>query len=217
MEQKAILVVSHEYRRAKRMCDFVLALIGILLLSPVFLIVALMIKLDSPKEKVIFVQTRTGLRNEPFSIFKFRSMRKSNQPGGARKHVYDWENGVPDDFVFKSVSGNDPEVSSIGAFVRKFSLDELPQLFNVLRGDMSLVGPRPEIPAITDLYSRAQQTRLLVKPGVTGWAQVNGRSNMNHGQKMALDSYYVQKLSLKLDIQIIGMTIKQVLMGKDAV
>ncbi|MBC2173831.1 sugar transferase [Listeria booriae] len=217
MEQKAILVVSHEYRRAKRMCDFVLALIGILLLSPVFLIVALMIKLDSPKEKVIFVQTRTGLRNEPFSIFKFRSMRKSNQPGGARKHVYDWENGVPDDFVFKSVSGNDPEVSSIGAFVRKFSLDELPQLFNVLRGDMSLVGPRPEIPAITDLYSRAQQTRLLVKPGVTGWAQVNGRSNMNHGQKMALDSYYVQKLSLKLDIQIIGMTIKQVLTGKDAV
>ncbi|MBC2367463.1 sugar transferase [Listeria booriae] len=217
MEQKAILVVSHEYRRAKRMCDFVLALIGILLLSPIFLIVALMIKLDSPKEKVIFVQTRTGLRNEPFSIFKFRSMRKSNQPGGARKHVYDWENGVPDDFVFKSVSGNDPEVSSIGAFVRKFSLDELPQLFNVLRGDMSLVGPRPEIPAITDLYSRAQQTRLLVKPGVTGWAQVNGRSNMNHGQKMALDSYYVQKLSLKLDIQIIGMTIKQVLTGKDAV
>ncbi|MBC2259504.1 sugar transferase [Listeria booriae] len=217
MEQKAILVVSHEYRRAKRMCDFVLALIGILLLSPVFFIVALMIKLDSPKEKVIFVQTRTGLRNEPFSIFKFRSMRKSNQPGGARKHVYDWENGVPDDFVFKSVSGNDPEVSPIGAFVRKFSLDELPQLFNVLRGDMSLVGPRPEIPAITDLYSRAQQTRLLVKPGVTGWAQVNGRSNMNHGQKMALDSYYVQKLSLKLDIQIIGMTIKQVLTGKDAV
>ncbi|WP_430535620.1 sugar transferase [Listeria rocourtiae] len=217
MEQKVTLVVSHEYRRAKRIIDFMSALSGIILLSPVFLIVALMIKLDSPKEKVIFVQTRTGLKNEPFQIFKFRSMRKSDQPGGARKHAYDWNDGVPDDFVFKSVSENDPEISPIGAFVRKFSLDEIPQLFNVLRGDMSLVGPRPEIPAITNLYSRAQQTRLLVKPGVTGWAQVNGRSNMNHGQKMVYDSYYVRKLSLKLDIQIIGMTVKQVLTGKDAV
>ncbi|MBC1604060.1 sugar transferase [Listeria rocourtiae] len=217
MEQKATLVISHEYRRVKRMADFILALIGIILLSPVFLIVALMIKLDSPNEKVLFIQTRTGLKNEPFRIFKFRSMRKSNHSGGARKHIYSWENGVPDDFVFKSVSGNDPEVSPIGTFVRKFSLDELPQLFNVLRGEMSLVGPRPEIPAITEHYSGEQQIRLFVKPGVTGWAQVNGRSNMNHGQKMAYDSYYVQKFSLKLDIRIIGMTIKQVLTGKDAV
>ncbi|MBC2177764.1 sugar transferase [Listeria booriae] len=217
MEQKAILVSSHEYRRGKRFFDFILALIGIILLSPIFLIVALIIKLDSPKEKVIFVQTRTGLQNEPFRIFKFRSMRKSDQPGGARKHAYDWEDGVPDDFVFKSASGKDPEVSAVGAFVRKFSLDEIPQLFNVLRGDMSLVGPRPEIPAITNLYSRAQQTRLLVKPGVTGWAQVNGRSNMNHGQKMAYDSEYVQNISWKLDLQIIAMTVKQVLTGKDAV
>lgn len=217
MEQKVLLVSSQEYRKVKRIVDFTVALVGIVVLSPVFLLVALLIKLDSPKEKVVFVQTRTGLKNEPFRIFKFRSMRQSNRPGGAKKHVYDWEHGVPDDFVFKSATGKDPEVSTIGAFVRKFSLDELPQLVNVLRGDMSLVGPRPEIPEITDLYSRSQQTRLLVKPGVTGWAQVNGRSNMNHGQKMAYDSHYVKHISWKMDCQIIVMTVKQVLVGKDAV
>ncbi|MBC2369831.1 sugar transferase [Listeria booriae] len=217
MEQKVLSVSKYEYKRVKRVVDFILALIGIVLLSPIFLVVALVIKLDSPKEKVIFIQTRTGLQNRPFQIFKFRSMRKSNQPGGARKHVYDWANGVPDDFVFKSSIGRDPQVSAVGAFIRKFSLDELPQLFNVVRGDMSLVGPRPEIPAITDWYSSAQQIRLLVKPGLTGWAQVNGRSNMNHGQKMVYDSEYVQNMSWKLDCKIIVMTVKQIILGKDAV
>ncbi|MBC1794186.1 sugar transferase [Listeria booriae] len=216
MEQKAILVSNYEYRRGKRLFDFISALIGIVVLSPIFLIVALLVKLDSPKEKVLFIQIRTGFKNKSFRIFKFRSMRKSDQPGGARKHVYEWANGVPDDFVFKSASGNDPDVSAIGAFVRKFSLDELPQLFNVLRGDMSIVGPRPEIPAITQFYSKTQQTRLLVKPGVTGWAQVNGRSNMNHGQKIAYDTEYVQNSGWKLDARVIVMTVKQVLTGKDA-
>ncbi len=217
MAYKTVEHLSSLKQKEKRILDICLSLIGIIVLSPFFLFTAILVKFDSPKEKIIFTQTRAGKFEQPFQIYKFRSMR-SNPVASPRKNtIYDWENGVPDDFVFKSLSGEQPNVSKIGAFIRKFSLDELPQLWNVLIGEMSIVGPRPEILDITKCYSHGQKRRLAVQPGITGWAQVNGRSNMNHGQKMELDYYYVEKFGMKLDILIIFLTVKQVLIGKDAV
>ncbi|WP_258404574.1 sugar transferase [Listeria fleischmannii] len=181
------------------------------------MIAAILVKIDSPRENIIFKQQRAGRFEKPFKIYKFRSMSQSGQINSKERKVYNWENGVPDDFVFKSASGTQPNVSKIGHFLRKSSLDELPQLWNVLKGDMSIVGPRPEILDITKCYSEKQKERLHVYPGITGWAQVNGRSNMNHGQKIKLDVYYVDNISMKLDFTIILLTIKQVLSGKDAV
>src|SRR5699024_2233652 len=110
---------------------------------------------------------------------------------GSKGKVYDWKNGVPDDFVFKTGSIDNPNITRVGQFIRKYSLDELPQFFNVLKGDMSVVGPRPEIIDITKCYNSEQKRRLAVKPGITGWAQANGRSDMNHGEKIRHDLYYV--------------------------
>ena len=131
-----------------------------------------------------------------------------------KRHMYHWEEGVPDHFQFKTE--NDVSVTKIGKFLRKYSLDELPQLLNVLAGQMSLVGPRPEIPEITDLYNHKQAHRLLVKPGITGYAQINGRSEINHGEKIEYDLYYVKNQSLGLDLIIIVLTIVAVIKAKGA-
>ena len=152
------------------------------------------------------------MHSKKFRILKFRTMKVALH--NKKKHTYDWEEGVPDHFQFKTES--DENVTTIGKFLRKYSLDELPQLLNVLVGHMSLVGPRPEIPAITDLYSHKQVQRLLVKPGITGYAQVNGRSDINHGKKIEYDLYYVQNRSLRLDIKIIVATIVAVIKAKGA-
>ncbi len=126
-------------------------------------------------------------------------------------HRYEWDEGVPEDFTFKS--GFDSRVTSIGKVLRKYSLDELPQLFNVLLGDMSIVGPRPEIPEITEHYNLHQRKRLLVKPGMTGYAQINGRSEIQHGKKIEHDLYYVDNQSFFLDVKVILSTVKLVLKG----
>ena len=123
------------------------------------------------------------------------------------KHV-DWKHGVPDNFIFKSSAENN--TTKTGQFLRKYSLDELPQLVNVLRGEMSLIGPRPEIPEITKWYSIHQKARLKIRPGITGLAQVSGRSNMNHGQKVDYDLYYIHNACLLLDIKILFMTMLKV-------
>lgn len=130
------------------------------------------------------------------------------------RHKYEWKEGVPDSFLFKTAG--DVTITSIGKILRKCSLDELPQLLNVLRGDMSIVGPRPEIPAITDLYNGHQAKRLLIKPGITGYAQINGRSEISHGKKIEYDLYYIKNFSLLLDIKIIAATIVFVIRGKGA-
>ena len=132
----------------------------------------------------------------------------------SNRHIYDWKEGVPADFIFKTAS--DSEVTSIGKILRKCSLDELPQLWNVLVGQMSLVGPRPEIPEITAFYNSQQAKRLLVKPGLTGYAQVNGRSEISHGKKIEYDLYYVENCSLLLDYKIFCATISYVIRGKGA-
>ncbi len=130
------------------------------------------------------------------------------------KTTYVWTEGVPDDFLFKS--SHNIEITKIGAILRKTSLDELPQLFNVLKGEMSLIGPRPEIPEITEHYSEKQMNRLYAKPGLTGWAQVNGRSDSCHGQKIDHDLYYVENCSFRLDMKILILTIVMICNGKGA-
>ncbi|MBC2161092.1 sugar transferase [Listeria booriae] len=200
----------------KRLLDIVLSIIGIIIALPIMLVVGLCIKWED-RGPVLFIQTRTGKEGQPFSIYKFRSMKVRNEEALKEEHVYEWESGVPDTFVFKQTDEVDPNVTKVGAFIRKTSLDELPQLFNVLLGNMSMIGPRPEIPAITTHYNAQQKQRLLVKPGITGWAQVNGRSDVTNGEKMAMDYYYIKNQSIALDLAILWKTIQVVLTSKGAV
>ncbi|MBC1826622.1 sugar transferase [Listeria seeligeri] len=210
VKRKSLFMLS-----MKRMMDILVSLVGITLTSPIMLIVAVCIKFED-KGPAIFVQTRTGKDDKLFSIYKFRSM-KVNKEKTEKPQEPRWDNGVPDDFMFKKVDEIDPNVTKIGAFIRKTSLDELPQLFNVLLGNMSIVGPRPEIPSITSCYNKKQKQRLIVKPGITGWAQVNGRSDITNGEKMSFDYYYIKNQSISLDLAIIWKTIKVVLTSKGAV
>lgn len=154
----------------------------------------------------------------PFEMYKFRSMKNKQVKIASNSHSeYNWKNGVPDDFVFKTASEDNPNITKVGLFIRKYSLDELPQFINVLKGDMSIVGPRPEILPISNLYNFQQKKRLEVKPGITGWAQVNGRSDMDHGNKIKYDLYYVEHFSIWLDFKIFLKTITQVLVGRNSV
>ena len=145
-------------------------------------------------------------------MLKFRTMTVSAQ--NDERHSYNWKEGVPESFQFKNEY--DSSVTRIGKVLRKYSLDELPQLFNVIAGHMSLVGPRPEMPSITDLYNDKQIQRLLVKPGITGYAQINGRSEINHGKKIEYDLYYINNCSLLFDMKIIAATIIYVIRAKGA-
>ncbi|WP_318616808.1 sugar transferase [Sporosarcina sp. YIM B06819] len=201
----------HRHPLWKRAFDIVGSLFILFVCLPLFLVIPIIIIIFS-KRPVFFTQTRTGMHNKKFRIVKFRTMKVSTH--NKKGLTYNWEEGVPDHFQFKT--GSDESVTTIGKFLRKYSLDELPQLLNVLVGHMSLVGPRPEIPAITELYSHEQVQRLLVKPGITGYAQVNGRSDINHGKKIEYDLYYVQNRSLRLDVKIIVATIVAVIKAKGA-
>ncbi|MEG9296023.1 sugar transferase [Mangrovibacillus sp. Mu-81] len=203
------------YLIIKRIMDIILSLIGIIIFSPVFLYVSIRILLEDGKP-IFFKQKRSGVNGETFYIYKFRSMKVTNNhsPG---KSPYDWENGVPDDFVFKSTKEFHPSVTNIGRIIRKYSLDELPQFFNVLKGEMSMVGPRPEIVEITACYSEHQFQRLFAKPGITGWAQVNGRSEIPHGEKIEYDLYYVKNNSFLLDLRILFKTIVNTVLAKDSI
>lgn len=199
----------------KRLFDIVFSAVVLLLLSPVFLVLAILI-IKEDGRPVFFKQKRSGKHDTHFGMYKFRSM-KVQQQKTSKENPYNWTNGVPDDFVFKSSSSANPNITKTGAFIRKYSLDELPQFFNVLKGEMSVIGPRPEIVEITRCYDGIQKERLLVKPGITGYAQANGRSDMNHGKKIKFDRYYVQNFSLWLDLKIFFKTIGQVFAGKGSV
>ncbi len=200
------------YKVMKRVFDilFSLVLMGIFLPFILILSLALLFSLGRP---IFFVQKRTGIHNSRFPILKFRTMKISDSQSSNR-HSYNWQDGVPDDFQFKSMS--DRMVTPVGHILRKYSLDELPQLVNVLLGHMSIVGPRPEIPEITNLYSSKQAKRLLIKPGLTGLAQINGRANLSHGEKMAFDLAYVENRGMLIDLKIVGVTIISVISSKGA-
>lgn len=195
----------------KRLFDVSVSLLLLILLAPFFLLFSITALLISGRP-IFYKQTRTGLNHEPFTIWKFRTMEQNKS--GTTFHIYKWRDGVPNDFIFQGPQ--EQKITKVGKFYRKFSIDELPQLINVLRGEMSLVGPRPEIPEITRMYNRYQSDRLQAKPGITGYAQVNGRSIINHGMKIEYDLYYIQKKSFLLDMKIIIKTIWVVTFGKGA-
>lgn len=165
---------------------------------------------------ILFKQKRVGKNGKIFVMYKFRSMKNMSERKESPSYDFDWPDGVPDDFVFKS-SGSNPNITKIGQFIRKYSIDELPQFINVFQGRMSLIGPRPEIPEITQHYNEQQKKRLSVKPGITGWAQVNGRSDIDHGDKIKYDNEYVDNKTILLDIKIFFLTIFQTFTGKGSV
>src|SRR5699024_2111419 len=141
----------------KRILDIVLSFVALLILSPVFLILAILI-IKEDGRPVFFRQKRSGLNDKVFDMYKFRSMKNKQVSVPSNSHnTYNWKNGVPDDFVFKTSSEDNPNITKIGSFIRKYSLDELPQFFNVLKGNMSIIGPRPEIIAISRCYSQHQK------------------------------------------------------------
>lgn len=174
----------------KRIIDFTLSLVGLVCISPILIIITIGL-LFANAGKPFFFQQRPGLNNKIFTIIKFKTMNDKKDSLG---------NLLPDA----------ERLTAIGAFVRKCSLDELLQLINVLKGDMSLVGPRPLLPQYLPLYNQEQIRRHEVRPGITGWAQVNGRNAISWKKKFELDVWYVDNLSLSLDIKIILLTIKKV-------
>lgn len=193
---------SNLYLFIKRSIDIICSLAGIIVLSPVFLIVAVLIKIEDPKGSIFFCQERNGQHPNTFKMYKFRSMvhnaeellkdlqHKNEQTGPAFKMT------------------DDPRITKVGKFIRKTSLDELPQLFNVLKGDMSLVGPRPPIPREVEQYNSYQKQRLLVKPGLTCIWQVSGRNNIGFDEWVEMDLEYIKNRNLLLDIKLILKTVK---------
>ncbi len=207
----SVVAQSHPlYLGFKRMTDFVLALAGLILLSPVFLIVALLIKWDDPKGTVFFSQDRVGKDGELFRMYKFRSMYVDAEERLANLLKYNEVSGA----MFKMKE--DPRVTKIGACIRKCSIDELPQLFNVLMGDMSLVGPRPALIREVEEYTNYDKQRLLVTPGISGLWQVSGRSRLTFAQMVELDLEYVTTRSYWMDIKILFKTVKVVCKGDGA-
>jgi lipopolysaccharide/colanic/teichoic acid biosynthesis glycosyltransferase len=198
------------YIKGKRIIDIFGSLIGLVLLSPVFLIVAILIKIEDPKGQIFFKQVRIGENEREFYMYKFRSM------------VTDAEERLKDLLELNDVSGamfkmkEDPRITRIGKFIRKTSIDELPQLLNVLKGEMSLVGPRPPLPREVKLYTEYDLQRLLVLPGCTGLWQISGRNSVGFRGMVELDLEYINNRNVFYDLKIILMTIFVLLGSKDA-
>jgi len=194
----------------KRGADIVLSAAALVLLSPVFLLLALLVKWSSPGP-VFFRQKRVGVKGKEFDFYKFRSMVVNAEALRTQLEQY---NEVKDGVIFKMK--NDPRITPIGHFLRKYSLDELPQLFNVLKGDMSIVGPRPPLMSEVLQYQHEQMGRLMVRPGLTGLPQIRGRSDLAFNEWVKWDLWYIRNWSLWLDLRIILATIPVVLKGKGA-
>jgi len=178
----------------KRALDLGLSLGALVVLAPLWLLIALAIVLDSPGGP-FYRQERIGKDGVPFRLWKFRSMASGSEHKGAGALV----------------EANDARVTRVGQFIRKLSLDEIPQLFNVVTGEMSLVGPRPGLRYQVELYDAEQRRRLLVRPGVTGWAQVNGRNSIEWPRRIELDLEYVDRISLGMDLLVLLRTIPSIL------
>lgn len=180
----------------KRFLDFIIAFISIIILSPVFLIFTTWLHFANKGAGAFFTQERPGKNGKIFKVIKFKSMTDEKD-----------ENGI--------LLPNEQRITRVGAFIRKTSIDELPQLFNVLKGDMALIGPRPLRVDYLPLYSEEQARRHNVRPGITGWAQVNGRNAISWTKKFELDVWYVDHISFFLDVKIIMMTLLKVLKRAD--
>ena len=180
----------------KRFFDFLISLVALILASPILLTVAILLYFFNKGAGVFFFQERPGKNNKIFKVIKFKTMTDERDANG-------------------ELLPNKDRLTPFGKFVRATSLDELPQLINVVKGDMALIGPRPLLTWFLPLYDKRQIRRHEVRPGITGWAQVNGRNNIEWDKKLALDVYYVEHLTFLMDCRIIVQTIKNVLVGKD--
>lgn len=197
------------YLFMKRSFDVVLSLIALVLLSPLFLAVALAIKWEDPKGSVLFRQTRIGKHGNPFQMFKFRSM------------VHDAESRLAELLPKNEIAGqmfkmkHDPRVTRVGRIIRKWSIDEFPQFWNVLKGEMTLVGPRPPLPREVKNYSPYEMNRLAVTPGCTGLWQVSGRNALDFADMVELDLTYIAHRNLRLDLKIMWQTCIMLLVAKN--
>ncbi|OCA88340.1 multidrug MFS transporter [Bacillus sp. FJAT-27225] len=198
------------YIAIKRLIDIIGAATGLIALSFVFLIVALLIKVEDPKGKVFFSQKRVGLNGKEFNMYKFRSMVSNAEEKLGELLKYNEISGA----MFKMKE--DPRITKIGRIIRKTSIDELPQLINVLKGDMSLVGPRPPLPREVAEYTKYHKQRLLVTPGCTGLWQVSARNSVGFEEMVELDLKYITNRSITLDTKIILRTIIVMFGSKDA-
>lgn len=198
---KEAVSVHKGYRLAKRFCDVVASAAGLLVISPILLAVAIAIKVEDPADPVFFSQMRVGTDGKLFRMYKFRSMATDAE---ARLEALIAKNEV-DGAMFKMK--DDPRVTRVGKIIRKISVDELPQLWNVLNGSMSLVGPRPCLPREYAQYTDYDKQRLLVKPGCTGLWQVSGRNHVGFVDMVKLDIYYIQHRSLLGDLKIMFRTV----------
>ena len=182
----------------KRFFDFWIALIALICISPILLVVTIWLHFANKGAGAFFTQDRPGKDEKIFKVIKFKSMTDERDAEG---------NLLPEA----------QRLTKIGAFIRKFSIDELPQLINVLKGDMAFIGPRPLLPKYIPLYNEEQHRRHEVRPGISGWAQVHGRNNITWTEKFKLDVWYVDHVSLWIDIKVIFLTIKNVLSSKDII
>lgn len=182
----------------KRFLDFWISLIVLIIISPILIVVTIWLHFANKGAGAFFFQERPGKDEQIFKCIKFKSMTDERDAEG---------NLLPEE----------QRLTKVGAFIRKFSIDELPQLFNVLKGDMAFIGPRPLLVKYLPLYSEEQHRRHNVRPGISGWAQVHGRNNITWTEKFKLDVWYVDHCSLWIDIKVIFLTIKNVLTSKDII
>ena len=173
-----------------------MALVALVCISPVLIVVAIWLHFANKGAGAFFLQERPGLHGKIFKIIKYKTMTDERDAEG---------NLLPDK----------DRITAVGKFVRKTSIDELPQLINVLKGDMALIGPRPLLPEYLPYYTERERLRHTVRPGISGWAQVNGRNNLTWDQKLELDAYYVEHLSFLMDLRVLLITVKNVMGGKD--
>lgn len=180
----------------KRLIDFLVSLVILLFLFPLFIIVAVLIKIDS-QGPIFYLQSRVGKNGHLFKVYKFRTMTDKLRDPNAKQTFWD-----------------DPDITRIGGLLRRFKIDELPQIWNVFVGDMSLVGPRPALPSLYEKYADLANKRCCVRPGMTGWAQVNGNIYLPWEKRLLLDSEYVENMSFMLDFRILIKTVAIVLFGE---
>lgn len=179
----------------KRIFDFIFAFIGIIILLPIFFLITFLLLIENLGNP-FFLQLRPGKNGELFKIIKFKTMNDNKNKGGI-------------------LLPNNERITSVGKILRKLSLDEIPQLINIIKGEMSLIGPRPLLPEYLPLYNEVQNRRHKVRPGITGWAQINGRNSLRWSQKFEYDVYYVNNVSFKLDLQILIKSCYKTILAKD--
>lgn len=198
------------YLRIKRFLDILISLIGIVVLTPVLLIVVLLIKLEDPKGEILFKQHRVGQGGKLFYMYKFRSMVSNAE--ALKATLIDQNEATGPVFKIRF----DPRVTRVGSFIRKTSIDELPQLINVLKGEMTLVGPRPALPDEVEKYTEYERQRIAVTPGLTCYWQVSGRSNIGFEEWVELDLQYIQERNTFVDLKLICKTVFVLFGSKDA-